>query len=338
MSILLAILLSFGYSPGDSSWNLVTLGNIPDRAILFAELAAKEGGRLAVDLAIMLELSGRFSEAEHIYSIALNSATDSLLTGWLDDRLKGNRPLDTLVILSTMISNVSETDAVDISIEIPLPESHPPYQLIEQLAGAFMADGNLMKHHITLLPSRTTIVLPLILHITQQPYSFRPLPAVYPTISGSVTLEDISSLIRTIPMPETEIGPGPCLETAYLLRDKAEEAGFELQIVGGLIRTGTNSLLFHAWNHLPETGIPIDAVLFNQDSLRGIGHCPTDFIPLWNFEYTNGHEVSIFYPQQNIQLDISMQASFADPDFVAGLLKLFPMCLITENVSSSPGG
>jgi len=327
LNILLAVLLSYGYSPSDSSWNLVTLGDIPERAILFAELAAREGGRSTIDLAVMFEMAGRFTEAEHCYSIALNSSTDPLMSEWLKNRIKGSRPLDTLVILSTVISNMSDTDATDISVEIPLPESHSPYQSIEHLAGAFMVEGNLMVQYIDLLPSRTTVILPLILHITQQPYSFRPLPEYYPCIHGSVSLEDISTFIRAIQIPETETDPGPCLKVAYLLEEEAAETGLHLQITGGLLRIGTDSLLFHAWNHLGGTGIPIDAVLFHSDSLRGIGHCPTDIIPLWNFDYTDGHEVSVFYPQQDIILDVSMQASFADPDFIEGLLKLFPMCL-----------
>lgn len=329
MSILLAILLSYGYSPSDSSWNLVTLRNIPERAIFFAELAAKDGGRSTVDLATMLEMAGRFAEAERYYNLALNSSTDSLLSEWLENRISGSRTLDTLVILSTLVTNMSDEDAIDISVEIPLPVSHPPYQQIERLAGVFKADGNLMRCWIDLLPSRTTVVLPLILHIRQQPYSFRPLPLYYPDIYGSVNLEDISSLIRTTRIPEIETGPGPCLEIAHLLQNSAKEAGLELQIIGGLFRTGSDSLLFHAWNLLPGTGIPIDVVLFQADSLRGVGHCPADVIPLWDFEHTDGHEVSIFYPQQNIQLDISMQASFADPNLITELLRLFPMCLLS---------
>ncbi len=330
MSILLAVLLAYTYSPGDSCWNLVTLGDIPERAILFAELAAKDGGRSTLDLATILEIAGRFGEAENCYSLALNSATDTLLSEWLENRISGTRTLDTLVILSIVLRNMSNADAADISIEIPMPESHPPYQSIERLAGVFIADENLMVHHIDLLPAGTAIVLPLILHVTQQPYSFRPLPAHYPALSGSVNLEDISSLIRAIPIPETQIGPGPCLEIAYLLQDRAADAGIELQIIGGLLKTGTDNLLFHAWNLVPRTGMPIDALLFHADSLRGIGHCPTDIIPLWSYEYTDGHEVSVFYPQQNIDLDVSIQASFADPVFVEGLLKLFPECLMTE--------
>ncbi len=330
MNILLAVLLAYAYSPGDSSWKLVTLGNIPERAILFAELAAAEGGRSTIDLATMLEMAGRFTEAEHCYSLALNSSTDPLLSEWLENRLKGSRPLDTVIVLSTVITNMSDTDAIDISVEIPLPRSHPPYQRIEQLASAFIVEGDLMRQHIDILPSRATVVLPLILHITQQPYNFRPLPEQYPGISGSISLEDISSFIRTIQIPETETGPGPCLDIAYLLQDIAADAGLELHITGGLLIAGEDSLLFHAWNQVAGTGIPIDAVLFHTDSLRGIGHCSTDIIPLWNFEHTDGHEVSVFYPQQDIQLDISMQASFADPDFIAGLLKLFPISLISR--------
>lgn len=330
MSVLLAVLLAYTYSPGDSCWNLVTLGDIPERAILFAELAAKDGGRSTLDLATMLEIAGRFTEAENCFSLALNSATDTLLSEWLENRISGTRALDTLVIFSIVLRNMSGSDAADISIEIPLPVSHPPYQSIERLAGVFIAEGNLMVHHIDLLPGGTSIVLPLILHVTQRPYSFRPLPVLYPTLSGSVNLEDISSMIRTIPIPETKIGPGPCLETAYLLRDRAAEAGLELHVAGGLLRTGADDLLFHAWNLIPRTGMPIDALLFHADSLRGIGHCPTDIIPLWSYEHTDGHEVSVFYPQQNVDLDVSIRASLADPVFIEELLQLFPICLITN--------
>ncbi len=330
MSILLAVLLAYAYSPGDSSWNLVTLGDIPQRAILFAELAAKEGGRSTVDLATMLEIAGRFTEAENCYSLALNSSTDPVLCEWLESRISGSRSLDTLIILSIVLSNLSDADATDISVEMPLPESHPPYQRVDRLAGVFITQGNLMVRHIDLLPAGTTVVLPLVLHVTQQPYSFRPLPAQYPALSGSVDLEDISSIIRAIPIPETENGPGPCLEIAYILQDRAAEAGLELHVAGGLLRTGTDDLLFHAWNLIPRTGMPIDAVLFQADSLRGMGHCPTDIIPLWSYEHTDGHEVSVFYPQQDINLDVSIRASFADPDFIAGLLNLFPKCLITD--------
>ena len=330
MSILLAVLLAYTYSPGDSSWNLVTLGNIPQRAILFAELAAREGGRSTLDLAVMLEIAGRFAEAENCYTLALNSTTDPALSEWLENRISGTGNLDTLVILSIELRNMSCEDATDISVEIPLPESHPPYQTVQRLAGVFGAEGNLMVQHLDILPAGATVILPQILHISQQPYNFRPLPADYPVSSGSLSLMEISSIIRAIQIPDSEIGPGPCLEVAYLLQNRAADEGLELQITGGLIRSGTDSLLFHAWNIIPGTGMPIDAVLFQTDSLRGIGHCPTDIIPLWNYEYTDGHEVSVYYAQQNIDLDVSIQASFADPDFIAGLLKLFPKCLMTD--------
>ena len=330
MNVLLAVLLAYTYSPGDSCWNLVTLGDIPERAILFAELAAKDGGRSTLDLATILEIAGRFTEAENCYSLALNSATDTLLSEWLENRISGTGTLDTLVILSIVLRNMSDADATDISIEIPLLESHPPYQILERLAGVFIADAVGQIYGNNHFRNKQTIPLPMILHVIQQPYSFRPLRAYYPTLSGSVDLEEISSLIRGIPIPETETGPGPCLEIAYLLKDRAADIGFELQITGGLLRAGTDNLFFHAWNLIPGTGLPIDALLFHADSLRGIGHCPTDIIPLWSYEYTDGHEVSVFYPQQNINLDVSIQASFADPDFITGLLNLFPKCMITD--------
>ncbi len=336
MSFLLVILLSYGYSPGDSCWNLITLGNIPERSILFAELAAKDGGRSTVELAEILEMAGRFSEAEHYYSIALNSAVDPLLREWLENRISGCTPLDTLIVLGAVISNTSSVDASDISIEIPLPESHPPYQRIEYTAGLFVEGENLMRCHIDLIPQGTTVVLPLILHITQQPYTFRPLLPSYQSTLGSVSLEEISSLLRTIRIPVTESGPGPCLETAYDLKDEATQSGFRFQIVGGLLRSGADSLLFHAWNLVPEIGMPVDAVLFSADSMRGIGHCPTDLLPLWNLEYANGHEVSIFYPNPDVQLTVSMHASYGDPDIIEELLNLFPLRLFTGNPSVMP--
>jgi hypothetical protein len=328
--VLLAALLSFGYSPGDSSWSLVTLNEIPDRAILFAELAAKDGGRPVIDLAAMLEIAGRFSDADRIYSLALNSASDPLVADWLENRIAGSRVLDTLVTLSAVITNSGTMDATDITVEIPLPQSHPPYQSIEILAAAYLENEDLMTFHLDSLKSGTSVTLPLILHICQQPYTFRPLPASFQGTEGTVRLERIAAVIRAIQIPETDDGPGPCLEIAFELKDRAIESDLELQVTGGLLRTGGDTLLFHAWNLMTDTGTPVDATLFHADSMRGIGHCPSDIIPLWNFEPADGHEISIFYPQQDIQLEISMQASFADLRLIYGLLTLFPFSLIAR--------
>ena len=320
MNFLLILLLAYTYSPQDSSWNLVTLGSIPDRAILFAEIAAREGGRAGVDLAVLLEIAGRFPQAVRCYNLAANSASDPLLAEWLDTRISGARTLDTILILRAVISNESDIPATDITVEIPLPESHPPYQRIDCLASSFAQDGNLLKHHIFTLPGKTRIILPLVLHITQNPYTFRPFSNTY--LNMDIPFEDLASLIRSLPAPAATDDQGPCLEMANMLRERSSEIGLDLQTVGGLVRIGTDSILFHAWNLVSINGLPIDALLFLTDSLRGIGHCPTDLIPLWNYDYTNGHEVSIFYRNQDAELRVSMEALFTSPESVMWILEI----------------
>lgn len=320
MNFLLILLLAYTYSPQDSSWNLVTLGNIPDRAILFAEIAAREGQRAGVDLAVLLEIAGRFPQAYRCYSLAANSASDSLLVEWLDTRISGTRTLDTLLILQAVISNDSDIPATDIKVEIPLPESHPPYQRIDCLASSFTQNGNILKCHIPALPGNTRIILPLVLHITQDPYTFRPFFKTAPGMD--IPLEYLTSLIRSLPTPATTDNQGACLEMADMLRERSSEIGLDLQTVGGLVRTGTDSILFHAWNLVSSNGLPIDALLFLTDSLRGIGHCPTDLIPLWNYDCTNGHEVSVFYRNPDAELSVSMIAIFASPESVMWILEI----------------
>ncbi len=319
MNFLLILLLAYTYSPQDSCWNLVTLDSIPDRAILFAEIAARDGGRAAVDLAVVLEFAGRFPQAARCFNLAANSASDPLLVEWLETRIRGNNPLDTLLILKAVVSNDSDIPATDITVEIPLPESHPPYQRIDCLATSFVPDGNLLKHHISTLPGRTRIVLPIVLRITQTPYTFRPFSTISPGME--IEIGDIASLIRSLPISVITDNQGPCLEIADMLRERGEEIGLDLQIVGGLVRIGSDSLLFHAWNLVSINGLPIDALLFLTDSLRGIGHCPTDLIPLWNYEYTNGHEVSIYYRQDDVELSVSMEVSFTSTESVMWILE-----------------
>jgi hypothetical protein len=320
LNFLLILLLAYTYSPQDSSWNLVTLGSIPDRAILFAEIAARDGGRAGVDLAVLLEIAGRFPQAVRCYNLAANSASDPLLVEWLNTRISGTRTLDTLLILQAVISNDSDIPATDITVEIPLPESHPPYQRIDYLASSFAQDGNLLKHHIPTLPGKTQIILPLVLHITQNPYTFRPFSKTSPCMD--IPFEDLTSLIRSLPVPATTDNQGPCLEVANMLRERSIEIGLDLQTVGGLVRIGTDSIMFHAWNLVSINGLPIDALLFLTDSLRGIGHCPTDLIPLWNYDYTDGHEVSIYYRNQDAKLSVSMEALFTSPESVMWILEI----------------
>ncbi len=320
MNFLLILLLAYTYSPQDSSWNLVTLGSIPDRAILFAEIAARDGQRAGVDLAVLLEIAGRFPEAVRCYNLAANSASDPLLAEWLDTRISGTRTLDTLLILQAVISNDSDIPATDITVEIPLPESHPPYQRIDCLTSSFVQNENLLIHHISTLPGKTQIILPIVLRITQSPYTFRPFSRISPDMY--IPFEDLTSLIRSLPVPVTTDNRGPCLKMANMLRVRSSKIGLDLQTVGGLVRLGADSIMFHAWNLVSINGLPIDALLFLTDSLRGIGHCPTDLIPLWNYDYTDGHEVSIYYRNQDAELSVSMKALLTSPESVMWIVEI----------------
>ncbi|MBN2585715.1 MAG: hypothetical protein JXA64_11350 [Candidatus Fermentibacteraceae bacterium] len=325
MSLVLAVLLAYAYSPADSSWSLVTLAGIPERAVLFAELAAREGGRAVVDLGGLLELSGQFDQAVTVYEVALNSAEDPLLEEWLACRITGSGPLDTLLILSTRVTNNSPATARNIRIRIPRPVPHHPYQSIEEIGGAFEGGEAEMNAFVPVLGPGATAVLPLLLHVRQEPYTYRPLSGEDITVFGGVGLEGLADMIRSIEVPLPEDGPGPCLELALALRDSAACRGLRLMVTGGLVRAKGDTLLFHAWNCVQNGSLPIDVSLFHADSMRGIAHCPTDMIPLWDLEATDGHEVSAFYSQPDVDLTVSMTAEFADPVTTAALLDLFPL-------------
>ncbi|MBD3276794.1 MAG: hypothetical protein GF388_00690 [Candidatus Aegiribacteria sp.] len=329
MSLLLAAILAFTYSPQDSCWSMVTLDNVPDRAVLFSQLAAREGGKAAVDFASMLELSGRFGEAGRVYGIVLNSSSDSLLSGWIENRMMGVLALDTMIIISASIANTSEEELADVTLEMPLPRSHEPYQQLEIVAGAFRERDNVLHSCIPLLPAGTSVVLPLVLHIRQRPHSFRPLPKRFEGSRGPVSLEEIARMLRSISVPESENGPGPCLEVAMRAESLGSLMGLDLTVTGGLLRSGGN-LDFHAWNTVSGTGIPLDAVMFQSDSMRGIGHCPTDFIPLWNLEDTEGHELSVYYPGSELQVSIQISVSYANAELINGLMNVFPLSLLKQ--------
>lgn len=316
------ILLSYSISPGDSCWNLVSLGHIPDRAVLFAESASRTGGDAGVDLAVILEMSGRFQDALRCYDILLHSASDTLLAEWLTGRINGCRTLDTLVILRVIVTNRSETDARDITVEIPLPESHYPYQRIEIVAGCFSVYGEMLRHHISILPGGTSLRIPLVLEIKQEPYSFRPFTSE--TLNIDITLHDLAEIIRSVEAPEEVPENGSCLQVATLLKEKASLAGLELMVVGGLYRTVSDSLIFHAWNLHAGSNMPIDVLLFKADSLRGMGHCTTDLLPLWDYGFSGGHEASIVYPPQKACLSVSMDAVLTTRDSLNWILNLLP--------------
>ena len=329
MSLFLAAILAFSYSPQDSCWKLVTLDNVPERAILFAQLAARDGGRAAVDYASMLELAGRFGEANRLYDIVLNTSSDTLLINWIESRMAGSLPVDTLIIISARIENTGEEELTDVTLKMPLPRSHEPYQQLETVGGAFRENDRVLHSYVHSLPGGTSVVLPLVLHVRQQPHTFRPLPIQFEGSRGPVTLEDLTRMLRSISVPDSENGPGPCLEAAMQADSLAGLMGLDLTVTGGLLRSG-GSLDFHAWNTVSGADIPFDAVMFQSDSMRGIGHCPTDFIPLWNLEDTEGHELSVYYPGREREISIHVAVSYADTGLINGLMNIFPMSLLKQ--------
>jgi len=322
LTTLLFFLLSQVISPADSCWKLVELGIIPDRAVLFAEAASREGGAGGMDLAVLLELSGRFEDAVRCYGIIGNTSNDSDLVRWIEGRESGCTVLDTLVILRAMVTNRSCTEARDITVEIPRPESHGPYQTLIVKAGILKPYGEVLRFHICSLDPGDTLILPVVLAIRQEPYSFRPFSEE--SLNLPISIEEMAEMARAVDVADCDSGRGPCLQAAESLRDLGMESGLDLRVVGGLFRDSSGDLLFHAWNHLEGSGFPIDALLFQQDSLRGIGHCTTDLIPLWDYDVTGGHEVSVFYPTQEAELSVSMDAVLSSSDDVMWILDICP--------------
>ncbi len=327
MSLILAILLSFNYSPADSCWRMVSLGEVPERAVMFAQIAARDGGRNAVELGAVLELAGRFAQAANVYRIALNSSGDPQMNDWLAERLYGTVPLDTVLVLTALLINDGQDTLRDIAVEVPLPVAHPPYQSLSVSGGVFRESTDRMTCTVSRLIPQEEVLLPLIIRLRQTPFTFRPLND---TLFGTEDIGSIAAIMRSIPVPDSVSGPGPCLGLARALRDSLDSMGISVQVTGGLLRTGGDSLLFHAWDLQEDTGIPMDVSLFQSDSMRGIAHCPTDIIPLWDLEAVDGHEVSVFYHDPDARLAISMRAAFADPDLLAAVEGLFPFLFICE--------
>lgn len=292
--------------------------------MLFARLAARDGGRSVVDLGTILEMAGRFEEARAVYLTAEGSAVDPHVREWLAGRIMGTCSLDTILVLSVVITNEGPGEAEDIELRIPLPESHPPYQSIEIMGGVFRRDGDQMTADLPGLPPGGRAVMPLLLRVRQEPYTFRPLS---PLREGT-DLRALSAHALSLQLAESDSTPGPCLDAAFAMKEWAEMSGTGLSVTGGLIRTQENGLLFHAWNHTSSEGIPLDVSLLQRDSLRGICHCPTDLIPLWDLEGTGGHEVSAFYSQPDADISVSMEAAFADRPLIEQLLRTFPLCLL----------
>jgi hypothetical protein len=328
VNLLILVLMTFTLSPADSCWKMVTVEQIPERAILFARLAARDGGSHSVDLGTLLELAGRFREAAGIYEIAICTAEDPLMSEWLTGRLLGCEPLDTTIVLAAILTNQTSGPVENIRVEIPLPESHPPYQHVSLTGGVFQRNGDRMQCVLPVLPAGTSVSLPVFLHLEQEPYTYRPLQSDQ---FDALELDSLMSIMFSLVPQEDSGGNGPCLGLASDLRDSLEKRGLSVTVTGGLVRVPGDSLLFHAWNHMESSGIPLDASLFHADSMRSIAHCPTDMIPLWNLDSVDGHEVSAYYRQPEAELQVSMRAFFADEELLDVIRSTIPgRCLFWE--------
>lgn len=312
MSIIVAaFLLLLDISPQDSVGKSVSLAEIAPSAVLFAEMAARDGGEDALLLGRMLELSGRFDEAALYYRMALEDVRNSETAVWLEQRLAGSTPLDTILVLQARITNTGSSTARGLTLLMPLPESHPPYQEISILGGAFDPDSGFLVCSVDSLGAGERRNLPVFIRVEQRPFTYRPI-SMPPGFPGLDTLGD---LLRGIEVPSSFTGRGPCLDMSREVARLAGQAGFQVEVVGGLVWRG-DSLIFHAWDVLANglPGMPLDPLLFKSDSLRAVGHCPADVIPLWNL--ARGYELSVLYPSDQQGVEIGLRAFFLpfDPD------------------------
>lgn len=306
-----ALVLLLDISPQDSVRKSLSLAEITPSAVLFAEMAARDGGEDALLLGRMLELSGRFNEAALYYGMALEDVRDPETEAWLEQRRTGSTPLDTVLVLQARITNKGSSTARGITLLMPLPVSHPPYQEIRILGGAFEADSGFLVCKVDSLGAGERRNLPVFIRVEQHPFTYRPI-SMPPGFPG---LESLGGILRGIEIPASFTGRGPCLDMSREFARLATQAGFEVEVVGGLVWRG-DSLIFHAWDILASglPGMPLDPLLFKSDSLRAVGHCPTDVIPLWDL--ARGYELSVLYPSDQRGMEIGLRAFFLpfDPD------------------------
>jgi len=298
--ILLYLLLGYSLSPADSVNSLITIRTIPAVALHYAQMAAAEDGAWVLEYGRILEAAGEFTNASRVYGLAVGNSTSDETTKWLLNRRTGTLPLDTTLTITTTISNRSEKFAWGIQVIIPLPVSHPPYQSITITQNDFRQTGGMLSAYIPFIPPDKEIKLSLTLDIYQEPFTMRPITQAL----ANSTLNWLTEAIRNMPIPD--ILPGPCVPMSKELQRLAAEQNIPLRIEGGLV-LDTEGFIFHAWNVIDSLEIRIDPLLFKEDSLLGIAHNPSDVIPLWNLETTDGYELNILYNNPNYNLNASME-------------------------------
>jgi len=304
MTVLLAALLLFPGSPADSARALISIRSVPVRALLFAEQAARLEGSAVLELAWLLELAGRFTDASRVYSLASANADRNSST-WLTDRLRGVGVLDTTLVLRATLLNTGAETARNVVLMIPRPFSHMPYQHLSILESDFGGDGLVLTCLVDSLRPGERVEKTMRMRVFQRPHTFRP-------IDGILEESILRELVRGAREATGERSdPGPCLEMSMELVALASEMGISMHVAGGVVHRG-DSLVFHAWAVLDTIipGLPIDPLLMKTDSMMAVGHCPSDMIPLWNLDYTDGCELSALYSGRNSSLKMDMRAHF----------------------------
>ncbi len=306
MSLLLCMVLLVPYSPADSARALVTMREVPLRALLFAEQASRIDGAGVLELGRLLELAGRFDDAGRVYALAAGGAVAST-SGWLADRLRGVSVLDTTLVLEASLTNLGDTIVRNVVLMVPRPFAHEPYQTMRILSNDFSGGGPVLTCLVASLAPGETAVMNIRMELRQRPHTFRP---IREALSDSI-LNEILGMARRV--EGTRSAPGPCLEMSLALARQVAGNGIPIHVAGGLVQRG-DSLVFHAWTVLDSIvpGLPVDPLLLRTDSLMAVGHCPSDMIPLWNLDYTDGCELSALYTGLDSNLEMSMRAYFTE--------------------------
>lgn len=304
MTVLLVLLLA-PFCPSDSAEALLTIREVPLRALLFAEQGARTDGAGVVELARLLELAGRFGDAARVYSLAA-AQTGPAIPGWLSDRLRGVSTLDTTLVLEACLRNRGETTVTNVVLMVPRPTSHEPYQTLRILDSDFSGGGPVLTCVVDSLAPGARVFKTIRLRVYQQPHTYRPIDPVL----GDDTLGALMDIARRV--EGTRADPGPCLEMSREMAEEARERVVPIHVAGGVMFRG-DSLVFHAWTVLDSIlpGLPIDPLLMRTDSMMAVGHCPSDMIPLWSLDYTDGCELSALYSGISSNLEMNMRAYFA---------------------------
>ena len=298
---LLLFVMGMTFSPADSARALVDLRYISEAAVLYAQMAAVEDGVWLVEYGRFLEAAGDFQQARQIYGLALGRSTSDESVRWLLNRRAGTVLVDTTLIIDVRVENTGTVAARNVQVLLPEPRQHPPFQELFIVSSDFTPSMQMLTAEIPCISPGETITLTLGLRILQQPGTMRPIPETV----DEEELNWLSEAMRNLPVPE--VLPGPCVPMCQEMVRLGRENGVTLTTTGGVI-LDDGQCIFHAWNVLEGTGVRIDPLLFKTDSLLAVAHNPTDVIPLWELDSTDGYELTLLFDNSLYQLTGEMTA------------------------------